>query len=149
MSLVTADAVIETARHWLGTPYHHQGSVKGAGTDCLGLIRGIWRELYGQEPETVPAYTKDWAEPQGDEVLWWAARRHLHPRLLPEMTPGDLLLFRMRDRGIAKHLGVPSREGPEARFIHAYSGHGVIESPLSPPWRRRVVAAFAFPEEIV
>ncbi|MGB3409057.1 MAG: peptidase, partial [Jannaschia sp.] len=29
----------------------------------------------------------------------------------------------------------------------AYSGHGVVESPLSAPWRRRIVARFEFPEE--
>ncbi|RMD92718.1 MAG: peptidase, partial [Alphaproteobacteria bacterium] len=33
-----------------------------------------------------------------------------------------------------------------ARFIHSYSGHGVVENPLSEPWARRVVARFAFPE---
>jgi len=36
--------------------------------------------------------------------------------------------------------------GPAASFIHAYTGHGVIESPLSAPWERRIVARYAFPE---
>ncbi|HMM10451.1 MAG TPA: peptidase, partial [Paracoccus solventivorans] len=51
---------VEIARGWIGTPYVHQGSVKGAGADCLGLIRGVWRELYGTEPEAPPPYTPDW-----------------------------------------------------------------------------------------
>ena len=46
------------ARGWLGTPYRHQGSLKGVGCDCLGLVRGIWRELYGEEPETPGAYAR-------------------------------------------------------------------------------------------
>ncbi|RDD95564.1 peptidase, partial [Paracoccus pantotrophus] len=29
-------AVVQAARGWIGTPYVHQGSAKGAGTDCLG-----------------------------------------------------------------------------------------------------------------
>ncbi len=49
------------ARAWIGTPYHHQGSVRGAGTDCLGLIRGVWREFYGREAEIAPPYSRDWA----------------------------------------------------------------------------------------
>jgi hypothetical protein len=49
----------------------------------------------------------------------------------------------MRDGTVAKHLGVVSVAG--ARFIHAYSGHGVVESPLSQPWLRRVVGRFRFP----
>ena len=56
------DAVLAAARGWLGTPYRHQASVKGVGADCLGLVRGVWREMVGAEPETLPAYTADWAE---------------------------------------------------------------------------------------
>jgi hypothetical protein len=58
------------------------------------------------------------------------------------------LLFRMRAGAVAKHLGIQGRIGAEASFIHAYSGHGVIESALTAPWARRVVARFAFPERI-
>lgn len=133
--------VVDIASTWIGTPYLHQASVKGAGTDCLGLMRGIWRELYGAEPEVVPAYTLDWSEPQGDERLWRAALRHLVPADTPE--PGQVLLFRMRDGAVAKHLGVAATP---TTFIHAYSGHGVVESPLSIPWARRIVARFTFPE---
>ena len=140
------DAALIEARRWIGTPYLHQASTLGAGTDCLGLLRGVWRALYGAEPEDVPAYTQDWAEPARAEVLLTAARRHLIPRALPDAAPGDVLLFRMRDAGIAKHLGIQGRIGPTPSFIHAYTGHGVIESPLSGPWARRIVARFAFPE---
>ena len=50
---------VEIARGWLGTPYLHQASVRGAGADCLGLVRGVWRELCGVEPVAVPPYTPD------------------------------------------------------------------------------------------
>ena len=46
--------IVREARTWLGTPYLHQASVRGAGCDCLGLVRGVWRALYGREPEAVP-----------------------------------------------------------------------------------------------
>ncbi len=141
----TGERVAELARGWIGTPYRHQASVKGAGADCLGLLRGVWREVYGAEPEAVPAYTPDWSEPQGEERLWAAALRHL--LVQHEAAVGDLLLFRMRAGGVAKHLGIAGRIGPTPTFIHAYTGHGVVESPLSDPWQRRIVARFAFPEE--
>ena len=48
------DEIVEAARAWLGTPYHHQASLRGVGCDCLGLVRGVWRELYGPEPEAAP-----------------------------------------------------------------------------------------------
>lgn len=143
-----ADAVVAAARGWIGTPYVHQASVRGAGTDCLGLLRGVWREVIGAEPEAVPAYTMDWSEASGCEVLWQAAARWLKPRPLDAADCGDVLLFRMREGAVAKHLGIQSAIGTAPRFIHAYTGHGVIDSPLSGPWASRVVARFAFPEEV-
>lgn len=138
--------IVAEARKWLGTPYQHQASTRGAGTDCLGLIRGIWRSVYGAEPEALPAYTADWSEPQRDEQLWHAAIRHMtpvHPKRA--FRDGECLLFRMRDGGVAKHLGIVSQVGDAPTFIHAYSGQGVVESALSKPWARRIVARFEFP----
>ena len=141
---MTGLQVVAEARRWIGTPYQHQCSVQGAGCDCLGLVRGIWRAVIGSEPEAMPAYTQDWAEPSGQEVLLAAALRWLQPQ--SAAAAGDVLLFRMRDGSIAKHLGIAAETGASASFIHAYTGHGVIESPLSGPWARRIVARFAFPE---
>ena len=112
----------------------------------LGLLRGVWRSVFGEEPESVPAYTADWAEPSRQEVLLEAANRRLMPRPIGSTQIGDVLLFRMRDGSIAKHLGLQSETGVHPRFIHAYTGYGVIESSLSTPWQRRIAARFAFPE---
>ncbi|KPA22808.1 hypothetical protein shim_10960 [Shimia sp. SK013] len=138
----------EIAHQWIGTPYLHQASRKGAGADCLGLIRGVWRTLYDQEPETPPAYSRDWSEPAGTEALWRAARRHLTAKEKhAAWDVGDVLLFRMRAGAVAKHMGILVRTGTDAAFVHAYSGHGVVESALGTAWRRRVVARFEFPRE--
>lgn len=140
-------AVVHAARQWIGTPYRHQSSCKGSGCDCLGLVLGVWNEILGTLPEPVPAYSRDWSEPQVDEVLWRSAQRWLLEKPLSDEAPGDILLFRMRDRGVAKHLGIGAKVGSERSFIHAYSGHAVTESPLSSPWQRRIVARFTFPLE--
>ncbi|MBJ3761935.1 peptidase [Maribius pontilimi] len=139
------DRIVAAARAWIGTPYVHQASVRGAGTDCLGLVRGVWREVVGDEPVVPPAYTPDWSEPQRDEQLLREAMRHL--RHVPDgpIRAGQVLLFRMRDGAVAKHLGIVGTGDPAPSVIHAYSGHGVVESPLSRPWLRRVIARFEFP----
>ncbi len=139
------DRVVLTARAWIGTPYRHQASVQGAGADCLGLLRGVWREVYGPEPEPVPAYTQDWSEPSGREDLMAAAERWLVPKPIDDEAAGDVLLFRMRAGAVAKHLGIAVQVGAIPTFIHAYSGHQVLETALSAPWARRIVARFAFP----
>src|SRR5665213_1770116 len=69
--------IVAEARAWIGTPYRHQASLKGVGCDCLGLVRGVWRAVIGDEPQAAPAYSRDWAEATGEESLAQAARAHL------------------------------------------------------------------------
>lgn len=145
----TEDAIVAAARGWLGTPYRHQASLKGQGADCLGLVRGVWRETVGEEPETAPAYSADWAEVGGEETLMAAAGRWLVERPVDAMRPGDVLLFRMEERAPVKHCAILSAragaDAPEPRMIHAYWGRAVVESWMGPWWRKRLAAVFAFP----
>lgn len=140
-----ADLAVNEARRWIGTPYRHQASVVGAGADCLGLFRGVWRVLYGCEPCGPVTYDPDWAEARGDERLW-AGLAAIMPEALGELAKGDVLLFRIREQSMAKHIGILSAAGETPAFIHAYWGHGVVESPLSAPWARRIAARFRFPD---
>lgn len=135
--------VVTAARRWLGTPYVHQASCEGAGCDCLGLIRGVWRELIGPEPEQPPPYTPFWAEEKGEETMLHAALRHLHPLPVDQPPdPGDVLLFRLRPHLPAKHAAIAS--GPDT-MIHALEGSGVVEVPIDRFWKRQLAARFAFP----
>jgi len=135
--------ILRIAESWIGTPYRHQGAQRQVGCDCIGLIRGVWRELYGQEPEPVPPYAPDWAERGSEDRLLGAARRHFLPLgAVEDAEPGDLLLFRWRPDCAAKHAGILC--GPR-HFIHAYEQAAVTRSALVPSWQRRVAAVFRFP----
>ena len=139
--MIARDAVVAEARSWIATPYQHQASAKGAGCDCLGLVRGVWRALYGAEPEAAPPYAPDWAELGGEELMLDAARRWLRPS--NEISAGDVLLFRMAAGAPAKHCAIASDEG---RMIHAYWGRAVVESWIVPWWRSRLAGVFSFPD---
>ena len=139
---IDRELVVMLARGWLGTPYRHQGSRRQVGCDCLGLVRGVWRDLYGSEPEKPGAYASDWAERSPVDRLTVAARRHCFERRDGRMERGDVLLFRWRPGLPAKHVGIVS--GPD-RFIHAYEQAAVVESALVPSWRRRIAGVFSFP----
>lgn len=142
-----AERIVGAARAWIGTPYRHQASCRGAGCDCLGLLRGVWREIYSTgEPELVPPYTADWGEMSGKEALLEAAHRVLDSSHAE--ARGDVLVFRMRRGAVAKHVGLQTETGREACFVHAYSGHGVVETTLTAAWRRRIAGRFTFPEEL-
>lgn len=138
--------VAERARAWIGTPYRHQASARGSGADCLGLVRGVWREISGSEPEVPPEYSRDWGEAGRTEVLWTAAARHMVELQSREPRVGDVILFRMREGMVAKHLGILVSASDVPAFVHAYARHGVVESCLTRPWRRRIAAIFEFPE---
>jgi NlpC/P60 family putative phage cell wall peptidase len=134
--------IIAEARAWIGTPYQHQASLKGVGCDCLGLIRGVWRALYGEEPERAPPYARDWAEVATNEPLAEAGLRHLMPVAANAFAPGDVLLFRWRAGMVAKHAAIVTASDT---MIHAHDGAAVAEVALAPWWRRRIAYAFAFP----
>lgn len=134
--------IVEAARAWLGTPYHHQASLRGVGCDCLGLVRGVWRDVLGEEPEALPPYSPHWAESLGQETLAAAAMRHLAPVARGQEQPGDVLLFRWRVHLPAKHCAILS--APE-RIIHAHDGAAVAEVAFTPWWRRHLSHAFSFP----
>jgi len=139
------ERVVLIAQTWIGTPYRHQGATLGVGCDCIGLIRGVWRALYGQEPEVVPPYASDWAERSGDDRLLEAGLRLFgQPVPLGEMMPGDVLLFRWQPDCAAKHAGILC--GPD-HFIHAYEQAAVTGSVLVPSWRRRITAVHRFRDE--
>ena len=142
MSNADPDAVIAAARAWLSTPYQDQASLRGVGCDCLGLARGVWRDVVGAEPQAVPPYSRDWGETGFNEVLAEGARAMLIESPLAEIGPGALILFRMAPRAIAKHVGILT--APD-RFIHAYDRLGVIEEALTTTWARKIAFAFRFP----
>ena len=146
MSSNRSDAVIAAARGWIGTPYRHQASLKDVGADCLGLVRGVWREVMGGEPEIPPAYQPGWAEEGGTEAMAEAARRHLIEIPYTDYQAGDVLLFRWRPYLPAKHAGIASGQ---ARMIHAQEGAAVTEIALSGWWLRHLAYAFRFPQETI
>jgi NlpC/P60 family putative phage cell wall peptidase len=131
--------IVAAARTWIGTPYRHQASLKGVGCDCLGLLRGIWREVMGAEPELPPPYAPDWAE-AGADTLVLAARRHLVA--LGQVEPGAVLLFRWRDGLPAKRCAIATSLDT---MVHAHDGAEVAEVAFRPWWQRHLAHVFAFP----
>jgi NlpC/P60 family putative phage cell wall peptidase len=135
-------AVVAAARAWLGTPYRHRASTLGAGCDCLGLLRGVWRTLYGDEPVTVPAYRASPRDPEYAGALRQAAERFLVAES-GALAAGQVVLFQLSGMPEAKHCGIlVSAE----RFIHAQEHLGVVEANLTPGWAKRISGRFVFPE---
>jgi len=142
MRAADPDRVIAAARAWLGTPYHHQASLMGVGCDCLGLLRGVWRDVVGSETLGLPPYSPDWGEVRAEEVLRDGCAGCMIPVEEPAQ-PGDVVLFRMRSWAIAKHVGI--LVAPD-RMVHGHSVHGVLEQAITAAWWQRAAFVFRFPD---
>ena len=124
---MTRDEIVRAARRWIGTPYRHQAATLGAGCDCLGLLRGVWRSLYGTEPMDVPNYRADWRDGRHAGELLAAAERYLLPAEGDPMV-GQVVLFRLGTTILPRHCGIMVGD---RRFIHSQEGLGVLEANLT------------------
>ncbi len=134
----TRSDIIAAARGWLGTPYRHQASCRGVGSDCLGLIRGIWREVYGTEPERPPAYGASWTDTSSAEILADAARRHLIEIPCTEFRSGDLLLMDLAGQ-VRKTVHRPHRFPTPADLVNfVQDGMAELTADLKPRQKQRI-----------
>jgi len=135
-------AIGQEARKWIGTPYHHQESLLGVGCDCLGLLRGVYRDVVGPEPKAIPNYSHGWDEVARREDMLNTCRSYLCEVDRGCRASGTVLVFRMRPTAVAKHCGIMVTD---ERFVHSHSGRGTVEIELSGWWAEKIVAAFEFP----
>lgn len=135
------NAIVVAARTFIGTPYQHQASLQGVGCDCLGLIRGVWRSVYGDAPEDPGAYDSSRFRANGPETLLAGARRHLIEKDNLNFEIGDVLLFRLHPMRPVQHCGIATSA---TTMIHAHDGACVCEVPID-AWRKRLAFVFSFP----
>jgi NlpC/P60 family putative phage cell wall peptidase len=134
--------VVSEAREWIGTPFKHQHATKGQGCDCIGLVRGVYREVTGAEAETPPPYSTTWIDRTRGEPLLDALGRNLVR--VETIEPGDIVVFRMVRNRPAKHCAVVSNED---HVIHAYQSIGSVqETVLDEHWSSKIVGVFRFPD---
>lgn len=152
MPIDARQAVIDEARTWIDTPFHHQAALKGVGCDCGGLVRGvgeasgvmsmdrtIWRRFanYGRVPNprrmerTLAAFmTCVWRRESGGSM---------------PMLPADVLWLEWR-HDLPMHLAIVANQGQRVTIIHALSDIGrVVEHGLTDEWRSRVFAVWRYP----
>ena len=134
--------VIECARSFLETPFHHQARLKGVGVDCVGLVIGVARELGLVAPDfDVDAYPRT---PDGTSLMH-LVNLHMTPIAHEAMQPGDVVVVSF-DRD-PQHLGILGdyRHGGLS-IIHAAGNAGrVIETRLMFSSAMTFVAALALP----
>ncbi len=136
--------IVNIANKWIGTPYRHQASRIGAGCDCLGLLRGIWREIMGKEPVKIPPYKADWRDRENASSLLEAAETYLQKKQNNQPKEADIILFQMIKYMPPKHCAIMVENN---YFIHAQEHIGVVKAPLSEAWNKKIHSVYKFPEK--
>ena len=148
---VTADSIVQCARSWIGTRYHHQGRLKAdaprhrGGVDCLGLLVGIARELQLCDADGTPLADfdrTDYALNVASEPLCITLRRLLREKAVADMAHGDVALFAL-DRS-PQHLAVLTSNTLIFHMIHAYaSARAVVENRLDNQWKSKLAGVYS------
>lgn len=117
---VKGEAVVATARKYLGTPYKY-GGTNPKGFDCSGYVWFVFNEHGRKLPRT--------ADKQYEAGTSVPAKN---------LKPGDLVFFTTAEKG-ASHCGIFVGDG---KFIHASSSRGVMVSALGDIyWKPRYLGA--------
>lgn len=125
MSPLQRQIVIQEARSWIGTPYHHHGRIKGVGVDCAMLLAEVFACAGVIEPVALEHYPRDWHLHRDDERFIGYLQLFGCVEV-DQPAPADVALFRT---GRAYGHAAIIVEWP--RGIHAVNGRGVELDDLS------------------
>lgn len=140
------ELIIAEALSWIGTPYIHQASLKHKGCDCVGLLIGVWREVYGSLPADfkLPTYTPNWAEESKTNLMTDIAQEYLETVDVDKYSVGDIVMYRMLKSAPTKHCGIIVSP---TEIVHAYSKYGVVKTPFIQNKTIKLTHVFKFPEK--
>jgi NlpC/P60 family putative phage cell wall peptidase len=131
------DQIVAEARTWLGTPFRHQGRVKGVGVDCVGLAIGVASALGLADYKEI-AYSR---QPDPD-VMKNQLDAYLKPIDRSEVLPGDLYWIRFIH---PMHIAIATRVNGKDYMIHSYyNAKKCVEHRLNGEWKNRIVACYRF-----
>lgn len=131
------------ARSWLGTPFVPHAMVKGAGTDCVHLVAGIYvacGALFRPDVAGLPAYALNEGSHLRESRIenWFASRPDFCEVPASGLQPGDALVLNMARVG--HHLGLFLGQ---MEFIHALPQREVTISSLAESfYQRRISVCF-------
>lgn len=148
--------VVQKAREYLGTPFQHQGRLKGIALDCVGLPLCVAEDLGLVDSKGVPFRRTDnanyTAQPL-DAFVHREAVRRLIQKDIADIAPGDLITLRVPR--VPCHVAIVSAVSNAfgLGMIHAYSGYATkklpngstVEHILDEKWMRRIEGVFSFP----
>lgn len=142
------------ATSWIGTPFTHQGRMKGVGVDCIGLIVGVCKELdlksdvrdqtNGRVLSLHEFDTPNYSRLPNRQALKENLERFCEPIPMENLNVGDIILFRMEHW--PQHVGIVTEKTAEDLFfVHATEPvKKVTLCRYDARWKKLTVGTFQF-----
>ena len=139
------ERIVDCARSWVGTKYHLNACVKGAGVDCARLPLGVFREL-GLLDEKIEVFSQDWFCHASEDSYKLRVLRHArqvaeaiaYPTL--DAKAGCVLLLKAPNGRVHYHGGIVTKW---PLVVHAmYPAVEEIDASRHPMWMHKQVSIF-------
>lgn len=138
--MATRQQIVNEARSWKGVRWKHQGRSR-MGVDCAGVVAKVAHDLAISMYDCVNYPRRS----QGNEFL-----NHFREHLVEkspvnhEPKPGDVAVF--AEPKFPCHSGVITEKAGKLYVVHAHVNRRmVVEEPLDPHWRSKLVTLFEYP----
>ena len=133
--MTTSQDLIDRARYYIGTPYHHQGRNRERGLDCAGLVVVALQDL-GFDVTDLEGYSRI---PNAERLRGIVELNFGGSKPTTDIKPGDVLLLRFSTQ--PQHLAIYTEKNT---LIHSYMKKGcVVEQRFSDIWLKRVLGVYS------
>lgn len=112
--------VVEVARSYIGTPYHHHGRLRGVGVDCATILSLVYPEAGVIPLIPLPHYPQQWFLHHSEEKYLAEVMKYCREIDGPPL-PGDIAVWRI---GRCFAHGAIVTEWP--MVVHAYQASGIV-----------------------
>ncbi len=125
------EKIIEEAKTWIGTPYHHQAAVKGHGVDCAQILIEVYQAVGLAQRPDVGYYPSDWMLHRSEEIYLWWLNKFCTEIDQVDAKPGDIVMFKFgrcfSHSGIIVDAPLIIHAQREDNCGYANIGQGVLE----------------------
>jgi len=124
------EAVLKEAREWIGTPYRHEGRIKGyrGGVDCGQILACIFENAGMRSKITTTSYPMQWALHQHEELYIKELKKYAREITEDEVLPADIVIYKVAHT--FSHGAIVMEPWP-GQILHSVNGLGVIYSDAS------------------
>jgi len=139
--MTLADKIVSEAETWIGTPFRHQGRLRGLGVDCAGFISEVAKNA-GVSDVDIPA---NYRPREDGTIMLQLLKDHMKHVPKDKIKAGDVLALcdeALREPEIPRHLVIVKDVTLEAIFIIHAAASGVKAHRLNTAWKKRIHSAW-------